>query len=87
MQGAGAVILALRFTVLKGVIDEIAGPLAGQVVVVPSNPLTIDARVSYRKGNLRGTSWPGGLPAGARWEPVHPGLLADLDEDHYFTTG
>ena len=21
------------------------------------------------------------------WEPVHPGLLADLDEDHYFTTG
>ncbi len=21
------------------------------------------------------------------WEPVHPGLLAGLDEDHYFTTG
>jgi nucleoside-diphosphate-sugar epimerase len=21
------------------------------------------------------------------WEPVHPGLIADLDEDHYFTTG
>jgi nucleoside-diphosphate-sugar epimerase len=21
------------------------------------------------------------------WEPTHPGLLADLDEDHYFTTG
>jgi len=20
------------------------------------------------------------------WEPVHPGLLADLDQDHYFTT-
>jgi nucleoside-diphosphate-sugar epimerase len=21
------------------------------------------------------------------WEPVHPGLIADLDEGHYFTTG
>jgi len=21
------------------------------------------------------------------WDPVHPGLIADLDEDHYFTTG
>jgi nucleoside-diphosphate-sugar epimerase len=21
------------------------------------------------------------------WEPVHPGLLADLDQDHYFTAG
>ena len=21
------------------------------------------------------------------WEPIHPGLIADLDEDHYFTTG
>jgi nucleoside-diphosphate-sugar epimerase len=20
------------------------------------------------------------------WQPVHPGLLADLDQDHYFTT-
>jgi len=19
------------------------------------------------------------------WEPVHPGLIADLEEDHYFT--
>ena len=44
LQGAGAVILALRFTVLKSVIDEISGPLAGKVVVVPSNPLTADAR-------------------------------------------
>ena len=43
LQGAGAVVLALRFTVLKGVIDEIAGPLAGKLVVVPSNPLTADA--------------------------------------------
>ena len=46
-QGADAVVLALRFTVLKGVIDEIADPLTGKLVVVPSNPLTIDAQ-----GNL-----------------------------------
>jgi 8-hydroxy-5-deazaflavin:NADPH oxidoreductase len=30
LQGAGAVVLALRFTVLKGVIAEIADPLTGQ---------------------------------------------------------
>jgi hypothetical protein len=43
LQGADAVILALRFTVLKSVIDGIAESLAGKVVVVPSNPLTTDA--------------------------------------------
>src|SRR3984885_3639172 len=42
LQGADAVILALRFTALKGVINEIADSLAGKVVVVPSNPLTTD---------------------------------------------
>ncbi len=47
VQGAEAVILALRFTVLKSVIDQIADPLTGKVVVVPSNPLTTDAH-----GNL-----------------------------------
>ena len=47
LQGADAVVLALRFTVLKGVIDEIAGPLIGKLVVVPSNPLSVDAQ-----GNL-----------------------------------
>ena len=44
LQGADAVVLALRFTVLKGVIDEIADSLADKLVVVPSNPLTIDAQ-------------------------------------------
>lgn len=47
MQGADAVVLALRFTALKGVVDEIVGLLTGKLVVVPSNPLTIDAQ-----GNL-----------------------------------
>ena len=30
LQGADAIVLALRFTVLKAVIDEIAGPLRRQ---------------------------------------------------------
>ncbi len=38
LQGIDAVVLALRFTVLKGVIDEIAGPLTDKVVVVPQQP-------------------------------------------------
>ena len=44
LQGADAVVLALRFTVLKGVIDEIADSLTDKLVVVPSNPLAIDAQ-------------------------------------------
>jgi hypothetical protein len=44
LQGADAVVLALRFAVLKGVIDEIADPLADKPVVVPSNPFGIDAQ-------------------------------------------
>ena len=59
LQGADAVILALRFTVLQSVIDEIAGPVTGKLVVVPSNPLTVDAH-----GNLARV-----LPAGqVLWE-------------------
>ena len=44
LQGADAVVLALRFGVLKAVIDEIADPLSDKLVVVPSNPLSIDAQ-------------------------------------------
>jgi 8-hydroxy-5-deazaflavin:NADPH oxidoreductase len=69
LQGAGAVVLALRFTVLKGVIDEIAGSLTGQVVVVPSNPLSTDAQGNvYRvlpEGQSSGKVVAGWLPAGA----------------------
>src|ERR1700733_2811963 len=43
LRGADAVVLALRFPVLKSVIAEIAEPLADKVVVVPSNPVGIDA--------------------------------------------
>jgi 8-hydroxy-5-deazaflavin:NADPH oxidoreductase len=44
LQGADAVVLALRFSVLKSVIDEIADSLSGKLVVVPSNPLSTDAQ-------------------------------------------
>src|SRR5882672_3524900 len=44
LQGADTVVLVLRFAVLKGVIGEIAGSLAGKVVVVPSNPVGLDAQ-------------------------------------------
>jgi predicted dinucleotide-binding enzyme len=44
LQGADAVVLALRFSVLKGVIDEIVDPLTDKLVVVPSNPFGIDAQ-------------------------------------------
>ena len=44
LRGADAVVLALRFVALKGVIDEIADSLTDKLVVVPSNPLTIDAQ-------------------------------------------
>ena len=47
LQGADAVVLALRFTALEGVIEEIADRLTDKLVAVPSNPLGIDAQ-----GNL-----------------------------------
>ena len=70
LRGADAVVLALRFTVLKGVIGEIAGPLTGKVVVVPSNPFGIDAQGNVSRllpeGQSSGEVVAGRLPAGAR---------------------
>ena len=84
LQGTGAVVLALRFTVLKGVIDEIAGPLAGKVVVVPSNPLTTDAQGNVSRvlpeGQSSGKAVAGWLPAGARLAMAFGTLSADLFE-------
>ena len=68
LPGADAVILALRFTVLRHVIDEIAGALAGQVVIVPSNPVTADAQGNITRvlpaGQSSGEVVAGWLPAG-----------------------
>ncbi len=84
MQGADAVVLALRFTALKGVIDEIADALAGKVVVVPSNPLSTDAHGNVSRllpeGQSSGEVVAGWLPAGARLAMAFGTLSADLFE-------
>ena len=70
LQGADAVVLALRFAVLKGVIDEIADPLTDKLVVVPSNPVAVDAHGMVSRllpnGQPSGAVVAGWLPAGAR---------------------
>ena len=84
LQGAGAVVLALRFPVLKGVIDEIAGSLTDKLVVVPSNPVGIDAQGNLvhllPKGQSSGKVVAGWLPAGARLAMAFGTMSADLFE-------
>jgi 8-hydroxy-5-deazaflavin:NADPH oxidoreductase len=84
LQGADAVILALRFTVLKGVIAEIADRLADKLVVVPSNPITADAHGNLSRllpeGQASGNVVAGWLPAGARLAMAFGTLPADLLE-------
>jgi len=84
LQGADAVVLALRFTVLKGVIDEIAGSLTDKLVVVPSNPLTTDAQGSVSrllpKGQPSGTVVAGWLPPGVRLTMAFGTMSAGLFE-------
>ena len=84
LQGAGAVVLALRFTVLKGVIDEIADPLTGKLVVVPSNPFSLDAHGNVFRvlpeGQSSGEVVAGWLPAGARLAMAFGTMSAGLFE-------
>src|SRR5271170_2714659 len=84
LQGADAVVLALRFTVLKSVIDEIADSLADRLVVVPSNPLSTDAQGNVVRllptGQSSGKVVAGWLPAGARLAMAFGALSADLFE-------
>ena len=84
LRGADAVVLALRFAVLKGVIDEIADALTGKLVVVPSNPVGIDAQGNVSrllpKGQSSGGVVAGWLPAGARLAMAFGTMSADLSE-------
>jgi 8-hydroxy-5-deazaflavin:NADPH oxidoreductase len=84
LQGADAVVLALRFTVLKSVIDEIAGLLAGQVVVVPSNPVGLDAQGNVQRllpeGQSSGEVVAGWLPTGAHLAMAFGSMRAELFE-------
>jgi 8-hydroxy-5-deazaflavin:NADPH oxidoreductase len=81
LRGADAVVLALRFTVLKSVIDEIAEPLTGQVVVVPSNPLSTDAQGNVFRllpeGQSSGKVVAGWLPPGAHLAMAFGSMSAD----------
>jgi predicted dinucleotide-binding enzyme len=84
LQGANAVVLALRFTALKGVIDEVADSLSDRVVVVPSNPVTADAHGNVSrllpKGQSSGEVVTGWLPAGARLALAFGSMSAGLLE-------
>jgi predicted dinucleotide-binding enzyme len=84
LRGASAVVLALRFTVLESVIDEIADALTGQVVVVPSNPVGLDAQGNVRRllpeGQSSGEVVSGWLPAGARLAMAFGSMSAGLFE-------
>jgi len=44
LRGSEGVVLALRFGVLKEVIDELADALADKLVVVPEQPVGLDAQ-------------------------------------------
>jgi 8-hydroxy-5-deazaflavin:NADPH oxidoreductase len=82
LQGADAVVLALRFTVLKSVADEIAGQLAGKLVIVPSNPVTLDAQGNVVRvlpeGQSSGKVVAGWLPAGVLLAMAFGTMSADL---------
>ena len=84
LRGADAVVLALRFGVLKGVIDEIADPLTDKLLVVPSNPVGLDAQGNVSrllpKGQTSGEVVAGWLPAGTRLAMAFGSLPGDLLE-------
>jgi 8-hydroxy-5-deazaflavin:NADPH oxidoreductase len=84
LRGADAVVLALRFTVLQSVIDEISEALAGKVVVVPSNPFGIDAQGNVSRllpeGQSSGKVVAGWLPAGAHLAMAFGTMTAELFE-------
>jgi 8-hydroxy-5-deazaflavin:NADPH oxidoreductase len=86
LRGAGTVVLALRFAVLKSVIDEIADALTGKVVVVPSNPVGLDAQGNVRRllpeGQSSGEVISGWLPAGARLAMAFGSMSAGLFESN-----
>lgn len=84
LQGADAVVFALRFTVLKGVLDEVADAIADTLVVVPSNPVTADARGAISRvlpqGQASGEVVAGWLPKGVRLAMAFGTMSADLLE-------
>jgi predicted dinucleotide-binding enzyme len=84
LESAEAVVFALRFAVLKSVLDEMAGSLGGKVVVVPSNPVSTDAQGNVFRvlpeGQSSGEVVAGWLPRGAHLAMAFGSMSADLLE-------
>ncbi len=84
LQGADSVVLALRFSILGSVIDEIADALADKLVVVPSNPLGLDARGEVTRllpeGQASGEVLAGWVPDRARLAMAFGTLSAGILE-------
>jgi predicted dinucleotide-binding enzyme len=84
VRDADAVVLALRFSVLKSVIEEIADLLTDRLVVVPSNPYGIDAQGNVTRllpeGQSSGEVVARWLPAGAHLAMTFGTMSADLFE-------
>jgi 8-hydroxy-5-deazaflavin:NADPH oxidoreductase len=84
LRDADAVVLALRFTVLKGVIDEIAEQLGEKLVVVPSNPFGIDAQGNVVRllpdGESSGEVIAGWLPTGGALVMAFGSMSAEIFE-------
>jgi 8-hydroxy-5-deazaflavin:NADPH oxidoreductase len=84
LQGADAVVLALRFSVLKEVISEIADALGDTLVVVPSNPVGLDAEGKIVRllpeDQSSGEVVAGWLPTGTHLAMAFGTMSADLFE-------
>ena len=84
LQGADAVILALRFDMLKAVIEEIADSLTDKLVVVPSSPVGLDVQRKIVRllpqGQSSGTVVAGWLPEGVRLAMAFGSMSGDLFE-------
>jgi 8-hydroxy-5-deazaflavin:NADPH oxidoreductase len=82
LEGADAVIFALRFVVLREVMEELADRLGDKLVVVPSNPVGLDARGDVTpllpKGQASGMVIAGWLPAGTRLAMAFGSMSAAL---------
>jgi 8-hydroxy-5-deazaflavin:NADPH oxidoreductase len=84
VQEAEAVVLALRFSVLKDVIDEIADSLGETTVVVPSNPVGLDSQGNVVRllpeGQSSGQVLAGWLPIGTNFAIAFGTMSAGLFE-------
>src|SRR5271169_5132891 len=84
VKGADAVVLALRFAVLRSVVEELTQPLVDRLVVVPSNPFGTDAQGHVSRllpeGQSSGGTVAKWMPAGARLAMAFGALSADVLE-------